>query len=134
MQEIIDGPIRDFEGLLDSLSNYKKLIGRVVFSDTVLIYSLSDDRYWYYCVIYAVTHLLAYPIKYPYLRFRIGIAYGDFYHDAEKDIYVGNAFIEAYELEKKQNWCGGALTKEVEERIKKENVDFYYLIKYDVPV
>lgn len=133
LQEIIDGPILDFKGLLDTLSKYRRLIGHVVFSDTVLIYSLSDDRHGYDNVIYVVTHLLAHPILYPMLRFRIGISYGDFYHSAEENIYVGKALIEAHELEKRQEWCGGALTEVAEERIKSEQCGLTYLTKYDVP-
>ena len=134
LQEIIDGPIRDFKGLLDSLSNYKELIGCVVFSDTVLIYSLSDDKYGYEKVIYTVTHLLAAPIKVPHLRFRIGISYGEFYHDVQNSIYVGKAFTEAHDLEKRQKWCGGAFTKSAEEKITETNVNQYYLTQYEVPV
>lgn len=66
----------------------------------------------------------------PEYRFRIGISYGDFYHDVAKNIYVGKALVEAHELERKQNWSGAALTKEVKDAIG----DNYYLTNYDVPI
>jgi hypothetical protein len=108
----------------------ERLVGHVAFSDTVLIYSLADDLNGYKNVVDVVWGLLSRPILYPQLRFRIGVSYGDFYHNSEKNIYVGKALIEAYELEKRQEWCGGALTKPAEEKMG----SYALLTLYDVPV
>ena len=108
----------------------QQLVGAAIFSDTVLIFSLVDNKRSYNQVIYAVTSILAQPILSPEYRFRIGISYGDFYHDATKNIYVGKALIEAHELEKKQNWSGGALTEEA----KKIVGDNYFLTDCSVPI
>lgn len=108
----------------------QQLIGVAIFSDTVLIFSLADNKRSYDQVIYAAISILAQPMLLPELRFRIGISYGDFYHDAAKNIYVGKALVEAHELERKQNWSGAALTKEAKDAIG----DNYYLTNYDVPI
>ena len=108
----------------------QQLVGVAIFSDTVLIFSLVKHKRSYDQVIYAAASILAQPILSPEYRFRIGISYGDFYHDAANNIYVGKALIEAHELERKQNWSGGALTKEA----KKIVGDNYYLTDCSVPI
>lgn len=108
----------------------QQLVGAANFSDTALIFSLADNKRSYDQVIYAAVSILAQPMLYPEYRFRIGISYGDFYHDAAKNIYVGKALVEAHELERKQNWSGGALTKEAKEVIG----DNYFLTDYNVLV
>ena len=148
LQEVLDGNVQDFKELLRSISERvnkseqattkdifaKGPVGQAVFSDTVLIYSLSDDKIGYENVIYVVTHLLAAPIEIPHLRFRIGVSYGEFYHDVQNSIYVGKALIEAHALGKRQKWCGGAFTKSAEERINETDADRGYLTDYEVPV
>jgi hypothetical protein len=110
------------------------LVGYVAFSDTVVIYSLTDNYESYRNVINAVSRLLARHIKWPNLRFRIGIDYGDFYGDIEKNIYVGRALVEAHELEKRQNWCGAALTNTAAEKINRTSFNNNFLTRYDVPI
>lgn len=108
----------------------QQLVGAAIFSDTVLIFSLLDNKRSYDQVIYAAASILAQPILHPEYRFRIGISYGDFYHDVAKNIYVGKALVEAHELERKQNWSGGALTKEAKAVIG----DNYFLTDCSVPI
>jgi hypothetical protein len=110
-----------------------RLVGHAFFSDTVLLYSLSEDKYGYENLIDVTMYLIAYPILWPEYRFRVGISYGEFYRDAENNVYAGKALVEAYELEKSQDWCGGALTKKAESKIKEANVNPYNLVQYDVP-
>lgn len=108
----------------------QQLVGVAIFSDTALIFSLADSKRSYDQVIYAAVSILAQPILYPEYRFRIGISYGDFYHDATKNIYVGKALVEAHELERKQNWSGGALTREAKEIVG----DNDFLTDCNVPI
>lgn len=108
----------------------QQLVGAAIFSDTALIFSLVDNKRSYDQVIYAAASILAQPILHPEYRFRIGISYGDFYHDVAKNIYVGKALVEAHELERKQNWSGGALTKEAKEIVG----DNYFLTDCNVPI
>jgi hypothetical protein len=110
-----------------------RIVGHAFFSDTVLLYSLSEDKYGYENLITATMYLIAYPILWPEYRFRAGISYGEFYRDAENNVYAGKALVEAYELEKRQDWCGGALTRTAEGKISEANVHPYHLVPYDVP-
>jgi hypothetical protein len=111
----------------------ERLVGHVFFSDTVLLYSLSEDKYGYENLIAATAYLIAYPILWPEYRFRVGISYGEFYRDLEHNVYAGKALVEAYELEKSQDWSGGALTKTAERRIREVDAHSYYLVQYNVP-
>lgn len=138
LEEIIDLHILNFHKLVQasvpkhsSVDRSKaSLVGSAIFSDTVLIFSLADNKRSHDQVIYSAVSILAQPMVLPELRFRIGISYGDFYHDAAKNIYVGKALVEAHELERKQNWSGAALTKEAKDAIGCN----YYLTNYDVPI
>lgn len=110
------------------------LVGFATFSDTVLLYSLQDDRRGYRAVIEASTRLLARHILWPTLRFRIGIAYGEFHADPNRNIFVGKALVEAHELERRQDWCGAALTDNAYAQILDSSTDREWLVPYDVPI
>lgn len=107
-------------------------VGYAIFSDTVLIYSLSDDRYGYENVIRAAFTLLRKYLRDPRYRIRIGISYGEFHAEPENHIYVGKALIEAYQLEKAQEWCGAAFTKSAEKIIRESGARGYFT-NYPVP-
>jgi hypothetical protein len=66
-------------------------------------------------------------------RFRLGISYGEFCADAHNNVYAGKALVEAHELKRSQDWCGGTLTRTAEARIREVGVSQYYLVQYDVP-
>ena len=104
----------------------KRLVGHAFFSDTVLLYSLSEDKYGYENLIDVTMYLIASTILWPEYRFRVGISYDEFYRDVKNNVYAGKALVEAYELENKQDWCGGALTRTAEAKITELNVNPYY--------
>lgn len=112
---------------------YRDIVGGAYFSDTILYYCLEDNERAYRHLILAAVALLAMPILWPQFRFRIGISYGDFHHDTKKNIYVGASIVEAYELEKSQEWCGGALTRSAADKVKETDIGKYYLTEYLVP-
>ena len=71
-------------------------------------------------------------------RLRSGVSYGEVFIDAENSIYVGQPLIQAYLLEQAQEWSGGALTREVVERLPAdartgENTG-WFLVPYCVPL
>ncbi|MBI4699211.1 MAG: hypothetical protein HY758_10005, partial [Nitrospirae bacterium] len=109
------------------------LVEYFAFSDTIVIYSLIDSYDGYRNVIFAVSRLLAHK-EWPNLRFRIGIDYGEFYWDVEKNIYVGRALIEAHKLEKRQDWCGAAFTTAAALKVDCPELNENFLTRYDVPV
>lgn len=110
------------------------LVGYAIFSDTILVYSLSDDRDGHKNVLDVVYRLISKPMFFPFYRYRVGISYGEFYYDQKESIYIGKAMIEAYELEKKQQWSGAALSKSAGREFKDRYPEKDYIVKYDVPV
>ncbi len=109
-------------------------VGHVSFSDTVIIYSLNDDRYGRKNVLDVVYRLLCIPMNTPYYRYRIGIAYGEMYVDRNNDIYIGKALIEAHDLEVLQEWSGASLTDSAASMFKEYSPENSMLVDYDVPI
>ena len=61
-----------------------ELVGHTIFSDTIILFSLSDDRDGYRNVLNAVYRLISIPMFTPIYRYRVGISYGEFYHDQKR--------------------------------------------------
>lgn len=110
------------------------IVGHVAFSDTVIIYSLNDDRDGRKNVLDAVYLLLCIPMNTPYYRYRVGIAYGEMYVDRDKGIYIGKALIEAHDLEVLQEWSGASLTESAANMFKDYFPENSMLVDYDVPI
>jgi hypothetical protein len=110
------------------------IVGHVAFSDTVIIYSLNDDRDGRKNVLDAVYRLLCIPMNTPYYRYRIGIAYGEMYVDRHEGIYIGKALIEAHDLEVLQEWSGAALAESAAVMFKDCFPENSILVDYDVPI
>jgi len=110
------------------------IVGHVSFSDTVIIYSLNDDRDGRKNVLDAVYRLLCIPMNTPYYRYRVGIAYGEMHVDRDKGIYIGKALIEAHDLEICQEWSGASLTESAANMFKDYCPENSMLVDYDVPV
>lgn len=109
-------------------------VGHVSFSDTVIIYSLADDRDGRKNVLDAVYRLLCIPMNTPYYRYRMGIAYGEMYVDLNRDIYIGKALVEAHDLEVLQEWSGASLTDSAANMFKDYFPENSMLVDYDVPI
>ena len=110
------------------------LVGYTIFSDTIIFYSLSDDRDGYRNVLNAVYRLIAMPMFTPIYKYRVGISYGEFYHNQKENIYIGKALVDANDLEKVQQWSGAALTEEAGNKFKDNYPENSMLVNYDVPV
>lgn len=110
------------------------LVGYTIFSDTIIFYSLSDDRDGYRNVLNAVYRLIAMPMFTPIYKYRVGISYGEFYHNQRESIYIGKALVEANDLEKVQQWSGAALTEEAGNKFKDNFPENSMLVNYDVPI
>lgn len=109
------------------------LLGYAFFSDTVLIYSVHDSRDGWRNVLNSAAKLLSYPILTPY-KFRIGIAYGEFYYNQKENIFIGKALVEAAKLESRQEWSGAALTNDAAKKFKGILPEEGLLVEYNVPV
>jgi len=112
----------------------QNLVGYTIFSDTIILFSLSDDRDGYRNVLNAVYRLISLPMFTPIYRYRVGISYGEFYHDSTKSIYIGKALVEANKLEKRQQWSGAALTEDAANKFEGYFPESDMLVRYVVPV
>jgi hypothetical protein len=92
-------------------------IGVAWFSDTILLYTKEDSDDAVRELVNAVAWLLFETIVTGAMRIRGGIAYGEAHIDAENSLFVGGPIIDAYLLEKDQEWSGAALTPAAVERI-----------------
>ncbi len=122
---------------VDELKNQSR-VGFAWFSDTLLFYTRNDNLEECQNLIQTVSWLIGHTVLVPGLRLRGGIAYGELFHDSINDIYIGKAIVDAYQLEKKQEWSGGAFTKSAKEKIPSQYCTGRYLdwpiIEYDVPI
>ena len=111
----------------------RSYVGHANFSDTVVFYSLKDHIRAFEHIIIAVFRILAIPIFdpkfHPYSRFRIGISYGEVCFDNREQIYVGKALVHAYELERKQEWCGAVLSQAAFDQVKRLPIAEIFLKK-----
>ncbi len=115
------------------------LVGHAVFSDTIILFSLSDDRNGHLNVLNAVYRLISMPMFTPIYRYRVGISYGEFYYNQKENIYkeniyIGKALVEANDLERVQQWSGAALTEAAANKFKDKYPENSMLVDYDVPV
>src|SRR5208283_1810473 len=109
LQELKDLHLESIKNLVESSTHYinhnkdvypSPSLGYTIFSDTVLLYSLSDTYEGYRNVLLSVYSLIRRPMFTPIYRYRAGISYGEFYYNQRENIYVGKAMVEAYRLEK----------------------------------
>lgn len=113
-------------------------IGFAWFSDTMLFYTLNDQETDYQNLIQTISWVITHTVLDPEMRLRAGISYGEFFHDVKNELYIGKAIVDAYQLEKRQEWCGGALAESARGKIPKEYWDGKFadwpIVEYDVPV
>jgi len=110
------------------------LVGHTVFSDTIILFSLNDDHDGYQNVLDAVYRLICVPMFHPFYKYRVGISYGEFYHNPKENLYIGKALVEANDLEKVQQWSGAALSETAANKIKEEFPGKSMLVEYDAPI
>lgn len=115
----------------------RERIGFAWFSDTVLIYARSDDELACRDVIESVGWLLFATMS-TTMRLRAGISYGPLFADPENEIYVGQALVDAHELEQAQQWAGAALTISAANRIPPRTTTGerfqWWVCEYPVPL
>jgi hypothetical protein len=88
-------------------------VEREVFSDTILLWSptleaASDEDLVNASVFLTVVSRLVGSGIVAALPLRIGVAYGECFIDPEAHIYVGQAVVDAYVTEQRQDWIGAA--------------------------
>lgn len=142
-----DGPeilAYDIEEILNSIRNdvhscsscYHAEINYVHFSDTFVFFT-SDNSIDSYCSIETLMrHVFVKRLwdKYPFTG---AITCGNFYADLQKNIYVGEALIQAYKYVEKQDWIGCVLTPQAQENLSGTDFDpkeRLVYVQYNVPV
>jgi hypothetical protein len=107
-------------------------VGIAWFSDTILVYALSDSNEHTKAVVETCAWLQFETFHGTHTALRIGIDYGAFYADVERSVFVGPALIGAYRLEEAQDWVGGAFTVAAGVRASSADV-LDYIEDYNVP-
>jgi hypothetical protein len=113
-------------------------LGIAWFSDTILIYTLEDTNDCIKNLFVTLGWLLFETNTYGNIHLRCGISYGEAYLDLQNSLFVGKPIIDAYMLEQKQQWSGGALTESAINRlpsyVQTGDIPDWYLVRYNVPL
>jgi hypothetical protein len=84
-------------------------LGYVTFSDSIVFYSRDDSDDCLNTMLAVCGEFMNTVICGPSRMVRGAIAYGDFFVDSEANAYVGQALIDAYHLEGRQDWLALSL-------------------------
>lgn len=131
------------DGFPDSVPDINKLdthpdIGVSWFSDTVLFYTLRDDDECVRSLLSTVAWLIFETIVSGRTIIRGGLSYGECYIDSKSAMFVGSPIIQAYSLEKNQEWAGASLTESAVNRIPEQAQSGRYadwwVTPYSVPL
>jgi class 3 adenylate cyclase len=113
-------------------------LGVAWFSDTILLYTKSDDDEAIRQLVMSAGWLIFATMIEGTTRIRAGISYGEAFIDPENSIYVGKAIVEAARLERNQQWAGGALTEHAERRVpaaaRTGQFADWWITRYEVPL
>jgi hypothetical protein len=90
------------------------IISYINFSDSIVFYSLDDSYEAFRSILKVSAEFVNVTICGPTRAIRGALSYGEFYADPENNAYVGQALIDAYELERKQDWLGVCLHSSLE--------------------
>lgn len=106
------------------------------FSDTFLLYTSDDSPASLCCIEQSATHFFV-DVIWTKMPLRGALSIGAFYADKETGIFLGPAFIDAYEYGEKQNWIGLVISPKACFELQKINLcppDRGGYVEYDVPI
>ncbi|HEY0723068.1 MAG TPA: hypothetical protein VGD41_03550 [Pyrinomonadaceae bacterium] len=120
---------------------YSSSFGRAYFSDTLILWTRPIDetfeyRYQEECCFFQTVGQIICTGFLNGMPLRPGIGFGECYIDETKRTYLGRAIVNAYKVEKIQEWIGGALHPNCP-AVEQMNQGEAYLdcvVKYSVPV
>jgi hypothetical protein len=123
-----------YQEVLDSLEHQvaqkKKLgISYSWFSDTFIIFSRGDSDHEFTLVEQA-GRLFFQKLVLGRIPVRGALTVGKLYSQLERNIFIGEALIDAYEYGEKQNWLGFILTPRVYARLEQSSIDLRHRIHY----
>jgi hypothetical protein len=113
-------------------------VGVAWFSDTILFYTKKDTDEAVQELLSTVALLVSTTLIDGKTRIRGGIAYGEAYIDPLNSLFVGQPIVDAYNLEKSQQWVGVALSQSAVRRLPEmartgQCADWWVTL-YDVPL
>ena len=85
------------------------------FSDTIIVFSRSDEPADTQAIVLLVTELFSSALHYC-IPLRGGIAHGRFMFNLEHNLFAGPALVQAYRLSEEAQWLGLRVDQEVAER------------------
>jgi hypothetical protein len=96
-----------------------KLVGSIVFSDTIVMFGLSGREYydesW---VIVSSSNLLNMSARFD-VPIRGALTFGEIYINQKEKVVIGPALVKGYDLEQKQNWMGAIIDPDYNDRFNK---------------
>lgn len=104
--------------LTSTKSIIRDRIRSITFSDTIIIYSKSDEIEDLYAITTLCTQLFGDALKYS-IPLRGGFAHGIFFTNLEHSLYAGPALVNAYTLGECAQWLGIVVDDVVAERCRK---------------
>jgi hypothetical protein len=125
-----------YKEALDHLTRLdKRYVYHAWFSDTFILYS-EDDSAVAFSTIEQTCRWFAFALLIRGIALRGALACGEFYADRTNSLYLGAAFLEAYECGENQDWIGFILCPSSVERLDvlklpiKERLNY---VEYPVP-
>ena len=109
------------------------------FSDTFLLYTFDDSPESLIYIEQSATHFFVDVISAnsAAMALRGALSFGEFYADKNNGIFLGPAFIDAYQYAEKQNWIGLVINPKACSELQKINLcppDRGKYVEYDVPI
>ncbi|MCC7091802.1 MAG: hypothetical protein IT524_07595 [Nitrosomonas sp.] len=113
-------------------------VGVAWFSDTVLFYTKNDTDEAVKELLSTVAWLVFETLQGGNTKVRGGLAYGEAYIDPLNALFVGQPIVDAYNLEKSQQWSGAALSSSAVNRLpemaRSGQYADWWVKPYDVPL
>ena len=121
----------------DSLQE-NSLLGLAWFSDTILIFTREDSEAAFQELIRCLSWLIFETTLGGGTRIRCGVSFGEAFIDPGNSLIIGQAIVDAYHMEQRQCWTGGALTRaavdRVPEQVRQGRLADWPVVPYAVPV
>jgi hypothetical protein len=113
-------------------------VGVAWFSDTALLFTRRDDDDCLQSLLQTLNWLLFETMMVRPVRLRCGVSYGEAFIDPANSLFVGAPIVDAYDLERDQQWSGGALTEDAVRRLPAGVADSRFadwpVVPYTVPL
>lgn len=99
------------------------------FSDTFIIFSRGDSSQEF-ALVEQAGRLFFQKLILSRIPVRGALTFGKLYSQLERNIFIGEALIDAYEYGEKQDWLGFLLTPRVYEKLEQSSLDLRHRIHY----